>query len=352
VCKLCIVERVYTILYTIVLTLIFSRLNVLHWHMIDAESFPINTPSEPTMIQGAFSKSMIYSLTDIQQLFEYAYQRGIEIILEYDMPGHAAGWNAGKPSIMADCFAKYYYNINDFALNPTLEETYTTIQHILSDTFTALGSNSQYIHLGGDEVVYGCWREDPTIVNFYTQQQYTSYDQVLNYFVTKVDTIVSNLAKDHTVIHWEEVFTAKCNVTKSKTIFEVWTDSSKMAAVTAAGYQVIAAPSNYWYLNIASNTWQSMYSYDPATGIPSNQQSLIVGGETALWGEYVDDNNIEVSLYPRTCTVAEKLWSPASLTTNSTEALARLLIQRCRLVNRGIHSAPVQPGSYCSDIYV
>ena len=24
------------------------------------------------------------------------------------------GWTKGKPGIMADCFAKYYYNVNDF----------------------------------------------------------------------------------------------------------------------------------------------------------------------------------------------------------------------------------------------
>eukprot|EP01031_Cornospumella_fuschlensis_P040494 gene40494-49358_t len=44
----------------------YNKLNVFHWHIVDAESFPVNTPSEPTMVQGAFSPSMTYSLADLQ----------------------------------------------------------------------------------------------------------------------------------------------------------------------------------------------------------------------------------------------------------------------------------------------
>jgi hypothetical protein len=73
----------------------------------------------------------------------------------------------------------------------------------------------------------------------------------------------------------------------------VWTDSSVVSQITAANYNVIASPSNYWYLNQAANTWQVMYSYEPYTGLSTDtQKSMIVGGEVAQWGEFVDDNNI------------------------------------------------------------
>jgi hexosaminidase len=73
----------------------------------------------------------------------------------------------------------------------------------------------------------------------------------------------------------------------------VWTDSSVVSKITAANYQVIASPSNYWYLNIASNTWQVIYSYNPTANLTTTaQKELVVGGEVALWGEYVDDQNI------------------------------------------------------------
>lgn len=328
-----------------------NKFNVLHWHVVDAESFPLDTPSEPSLIKGAYTPRMIYSMDTLSELKDYAFTRGVEIILEIDIPGHAAAWAAGKKEIMADCFVKYSYNINDFALNPALEETYTTIDNILGDVTQALGSSR--IHLGGDEVVYGCWRNDTSVVNFYNSKGYTSYDQLLSYFVGRVDDLALQKHKQSFVTHWEEVFSAGYKPTNpQRTLFQVWTDSSMISALTAAGYNLIASPSNYWYLNIATNTWSSMYDYDPTMDIPTQQQGYIFGGETALWGEYVDDNNIESSLYPRAASVGERLWSSKSQAVDSASALPRLLIQRCRMVNRGIRAAPVQPDGYCDEVYV
>jgi hexosaminidase len=299
------------------------------------------------MIQGAFSPSMIYSAADLKSVHDYAAERGIELIMELDVPGHAASWTKGKVSVMADCFAKYYYNINDFALNPALDETYTTVNNIISDMISATGS--KYIHLGGDEVVYGCWKNDTSVVNFYNSMGYTSYDQVLDYFVQKVDGFVTSQL-GVTVTHWEEVFTANVKV-PAGTRYQVWTDSSKVSQVTAAKYPVIASPSNYWYLNVQTNTWQNMYAYDPTVNLTSSQADYIIGGEAALWSEYIDETNIEVNIYPRASAVAERLWSPKSVT-NQTDAQNRLVIQKCRLVNRGFKSTPVMPADYCSKTYI
>ena len=327
------------------------RFNVLHWHMIDAESFPYKSPSEPTMSEAAFSPKMTFTSEDINAVTEYGYERGVEVLLELDVPGHAASWTKGKKEIMADCFAKYYYNINDFALNPSLDETYTTVNNILVDMLKAANNKNNKIHLGGDEVVYGCWKNDTSVVNFYNSMGYTSYDQVLSYFVNRVDSTLNNQFPGIKIIHWEEVFTANCATLPGQTIYQVWTDSSKIAALTSAKYPVIASPSNYWYLNINTNTWQTMYTYDPTQGLTTAQAGYIIGGETALWGEYIDGGNIEQNIYPRACSVAERLWSPQTVT-NTDEAQNRLIVQKCRLNNRGIKSSPVKPADYCERTYI
>jgi hexosaminidase len=76
------------------------------------------------------------------------------------------------------------------------------------------------------------------------------------------------------------------------------------------------------------------------------QAKLIIGGEVGMWGEYVDENNFEGVVYPRAMAVGERLWS-ASTVTDTTAAKPRLLDQRCRMVQRGYRSAPVEP-SYCA----
>lgn len=299
------------------------------------------------MSQGAYSPAMTYSMDTLKSLKDYAFDRGVEIIVEIDVPGHTASWTKGKPEVMADCFRKDNINFNHYTLNPTVDVTYDTLQGILTDVRDAL--NPQFLHLGGDEVVYGCWAEDEGIVAYMQQNGISSYDELYSQFVQRADSIVSDLGA--TVIHWEEVFTSGCTVGKD-TIFQAWTDSSKVSQITAAGYSTIAAPSNFWYLDHSDNTWTKMYTYDPYQGISSlDQQSHIIGGEVSMWGEHIDDLNIQSIVYPRASAVGERLWSPSNVK-NPATALERLLIQHCRMVNRGIRSSPVEPAGYCDKTYV
>lgn len=324
-------------------TLVINKFNVLHWHMIDAESFPVLTPSEPNML-NPFSPEKYFTMEDLQEINLYARDRGVEVLFELDVPGHAASWAKGKPEIMADCMQKYT-NINNYALNPALDETYVTLKNILSDIITS--TNSTKIHLGGDEVVYGCWNNDPSIVQFQQENGFNG-DQTLGYFVNKADKIANDLGAS--VIHWEEVFSAGVEL-PAGSLFQVWTDSSMMSALTSAGHTVIASPSDYWYINLVAIDFKTMYTYDPTNGLTEKESSLIIGGEGTLWAEYIDQDNIEATMYPRAGAIAERLWSPKTVT-DTTDATDRMIIQKCRLLNRGFHSAPVKPADYCADIIV
>ena len=230
-------------LQQIIDSLPMNKFNVLHWHMVDAQSFPVDTPSAPRMVKGAYSPSMTYRMEDITTLTSYAADRGVRLLLEIDVPGHAASWTKGYPHIMAKCFKKYSYNINDFALDPTQDETYAVLSDVLGDIVQASGAKN--IHIGGDEVVYGCWANDTSITTFMAENDIPSNDALLEYFVLKADDITRSLGA--TPVHWEEVFKAGAKVGMD-VIFEVWTSQSVVASVVDANYSVIAAPSDVWYL--------------------------------------------------------------------------------------------------------
>jgi hexosaminidase len=56
----------------------------------DSHSFPLETPRIPELTKyGAYSNRMTYKQSDVQGLIEYARQRGIRVILEFDNPSHA-----------------------------------------------------------------------------------------------------------------------------------------------------------------------------------------------------------------------------------------------------------------------
>jgi N-acetyl-beta-hexosaminidase len=128
-----------------------------------------------------------------------------------------------------------------------------------------------------------------------TTNNVSSYNSLLSYFALKADAITRSLGA--TPVHWEEVFTAGVPLAKdtivegsflqrirlcfviTHTVFmcdlTVWTNSSVVASVVSAGYQVIAAPSDYWYLDHLTIPWTTMYTYDPTNGLTSSQVGFL-----------------------------------------------------------------------------
>lgn len=351
-------------LYKVVESLEYHKMNVLHWHLVDAQSFPFESSTTPSLVEGAYSPLSTYSQEDIQQVVTYAYLRGIRVMLEVDIPGHAYSWGVGDSSLTASC-PSYEHNVNNIPLNPANEDTFTAVNGVLSELTAGLSSSPKrplegvhvtsydlpqpWVHLGGDEVVYGCWGQDSEITSWMSQQGFTSYDQVYDYFYQRVLPTLTDETVNAQPLFWEEAFDANApSVRNSDPIFEAWKGSSSISPIVAAGYRVVAAPSDVWYLNYVSISWEDAYAYDPADGLTAEEQKLLMGGEGALWGEMIDEQNLLPTLYPRLLAISERLWSPASKN-DITEATDRLVDMRCRLSNRDVPSAPVQP-SFCQEM--
>ena len=82
----------------------YNKLNILHWHLTDAESFPFETKNisviDDTSLRlsdlatwGSYSKKKVYSVKDIKDIVHYANVRGVRIVPEIGGPGHIySGW--------------------------------------------------------------------------------------------------------------------------------------------------------------------------------------------------------------------------------------------------------------------
>merc|ERR1711862_341970 len=82
-----------------------------------------------------------------------------------------------------------------------------------------------------------------------------------------------------------------------------------------------AVQSTCWYLDWDSQ-WTDFYEHAADEGpvgwsgkdakAPEGSLGGLLGGEAALWTEKIDFTNLECRIWPRSASVAERLWSPTS----------------------------------------
>ena len=94
------VPRILDVLDSMALT----KSNMLHWHITDEPSWAVQSATYPNFTApgggGPYAAIATYSIDQQTAIVDYAWERGILILLEFDLPGHAASWTAGNPALV------------------------------------------------------------------------------------------------------------------------------------------------------------------------------------------------------------------------------------------------------------
>ena len=328
----------------IVDSLPYAKINVLHWHMVDTQSFPMQSKSSPKLWNGAYSPQERYTQKDVAAIVEYARLRGVRVMVEFDMPGHAASWCAGYPEICPSTTCLQPLNVATnatFDLITGLLEEMTGGKSSKPDKPSGLFPDN-LIHLGGDEVNTKCWTSTPAIKKWLDAHG-LSADDGYAYFVKRAASIA--IAQGRRPIQWVEVFDHFGSKLDKSTIVHVWKAKSTLTAVVAAGYNALINNSpgdDSWYLDHLDIAWKALYANEPCADITDPKQcKLVLGGQGEMWGETVDVSDIQSTVWPRLGAIAERLWSPRAKIADADAAHARMRAFRCLLNRRGIAAAPV-----------
>ncbi|KAJ5218361.1 Beta-N-acetylhexosaminidase [Penicillium cinerascens] len=366
--------------------LALSKMNVLHWHMDDAQSWPIQIRAYPEMTKDAYSLREQYSESDLRHVIAYGRARGVRIIPEIDMPGHASsGWKQVDPDIIA-CANSWWV---DTALEPNPgqldimnNKTYEVVKNVyseLSDIFT-----DNFFHVGGDELQTTCYNFSRPTMEWLAEGPHT-YNDLVQYWVDHAFPIFRNTTSNRRIMMWEDTALGPMSAHHVPTdvVLQAWDNAEAVANLTTRGYDVVVSSSNFLYLDcgrggdvtndpdydVQSNpggvnfnyggnggswcapykTWQRIYDFDFTDNLTEAQTKHVIGAEAPLWSETVDDATVSTLVWPRAAALAELVWSgnrSPDGQKRTTLMTQRILNFREYLLANGVMAAPLTP-KYC-----
>jgi hexosaminidase len=284
-----------------------AKLNVLHLHLSDDQGFRIESKEFPKL-QQLGSDGLYFTQADIRDLIEYAADRGIRVVPEFDMPGHATSWFVGYPEISSGAgpySIERKWGVFDPVMDPTREETYKFLDRFIGEMSELFPD--RYFHIGGDEVNGKQWDANPKIQAFMRAHQIKNNQELQQYFTVRVEKIV---AKHHkSMVGWDEILSPGMS---KEIVIQSWRGQASLAAAAKQGYRGLL--SSGYYLD-HMQTAAEHYAVDPMSGDAANlgadERTRIFGGEACMWAEFITPDNVDSRIWPRTAAIAERLWSPA-----------------------------------------
>ncbi len=373
------------------------KLNTLHLHLSDDEGWRLAIDGLPelTTVGGRRGHAAVtdqdylppahgsgpdpgdghgsgyYTQRDFVDLLRYADERGITVVPEFDMPGHARaaikamdarqrrlaadgqpGADAYRLSEPADR-SRYLSDQghDDNALNPGLESTYAFIDRVLSglaSTYREAGVAPGAVHIGGDELPAGVWEGSPACAARSGALGLGSVAELKAYFTRRVLTIAE--AHGLKVAGWEQIGLRPAPAAAGPAAAEpdaalardgvtlyVWNDVADgddlAYRLANAGYRIVLAGASHLYLDMAyedraeepglnwapSISVRRIYDFVPFNGAwpatpavwpTADGRARIAGLEAQLFGETVrSQERLDYLLMPRLVAVAERAWS-------------------------------------------
>jgi hexosaminidase len=305
------------------------KLNVLHWHLSDDQGFRVESRRYPRL-QDSGSDGQYYTQDQVRAIVAYARDRGIRVVPEFDMPAHTQSWFVGYPQY-ASAPGPYHiareFGVHDAVFDPTRGDVYRFIDRFVGEMVGLFPD--AYWHVGGDEANGKQWSANPAIQEFIRRHDLKDNAGLQAYFNQRVLRILTKYHKR--MVGWDEILHPDLPKT---IVIQSWRGVASLAAAARQGYDVIL--SSGYYLD-AMSTAADHYRVDPlpdSLGLDS-AAAHVLGGEACMWGEAVTPETIDSRIWPRTAAIAERFWSPKSVS-DPDDMYRRLAVVSAELEEVGV----------------
>ncbi|MFL5496047.1 MAG: family 20 glycosylhydrolase [Gemmatimonadales bacterium] len=315
------------------------KLNTLHLHLTDDQGWRLEIRKYPRLTRiGAWRKETIagqhfdpyvgdgtphggfYTQEEMRHLLAYAAARGVTIMPEIEMPGHAQAALAAYPEL--SCTGGPFevstrWGVHQDIFCPS-EQTFAFLEDVLLEVIQLFPS--RYIHIGGDEVPKQEWKESPVAQEVIRREGLANEEELQGWFIRRIEAFLR--AHGRRLVGWDE--TLEGGLAPEATVMS-WRGEEGGIEAARQGHDVIMTPANRTYLDYYQGDpaaeplaiggflpLDSVYAFEPVpTGLTPAQAAHVLGAQGNLWTEYIPTPaRAEYMMLPRMLALAEVLWSP------------------------------------------
>ena len=344
-CHLDVARRVYDVdeVENFLAILAWNKLNIFHWHLSDDEAwrveidaFPELTdigawrgyglPIPPLLGTGPERTGGFYTKADVRRVVARAASWGIDVVPEIDVPGHCFAMLQALPQLTDPTENASYLSVQAFTnncLNPGVDAVYTALETIFGELVTLFPS--RYFHVGADEVPADAWAGSATATALAERLGGSGAAPLQAHLLQRVQSFLTSQGK--VTGAWEEAAQGG-GIDRDNCYLVGWHTVQASQRLAAEGYDVVVAPGQTYYLDMAlSPDWhecgaawagfssvEATYAFEPAAGWSDAERRHLLGVQACIWSEPMSDRAVfDRLVFPRLSAIAETGWTAPTL---------------------------------------
>jgi hexosaminidase len=313
------------------------KLNVLHWHLTDDQGWRVEIKRYPRLTEvggcrvpagdagidpaSGAPKPLCawYSQDQIREVVAHAAALGIEVVPEFDVPGHAQAAVAAYPEF--GVLEQALPVSADWGVHRTLfnvdEPTVEALEHILAELVELFPS--RYVHLGGDEAVKDQWQQSAAVQARLRELGLQTETELQAWLIARLRGFLGE--RGRRLIGWDEILDGDL---PQDAIVMSWRGTDGGLAAARRGHDVVMSPSTDLYFDFLQSASEAevpgrpsqiplsrVYAYEPIPeGLSAGQHHHILGLQANVWTEHLRGyERVQHATFPRLAAVAERGWS-------------------------------------------
>ena len=295
--------------------LAYHKMNVLHWHLTEDQGWRVEIEKYPKLTDiGAWRKEKdgsvyggFYTKEQIKEVVNYAYQRGVNIVPEIELPGHSVAALAAYPEY--SCTGGPFEVEKDWGVFKDIycagnDSTFVFLENVLDEIIELFPS--KYIHIGGDEAPKYRWENCSKCKKRIQDENIQDMHELQSYFIQRIENYISSKGKK--LIGWDEILEG--GLANDATV-QSWRGFEGALEAVKTGHDAIVSPTSHAYFDydLDAIDLEKVYNFDPIPiDAPSDKVKHIIGGECNMWSERAPQNTVDSKVFPRLLAMSEVLW--------------------------------------------